>query len=58
MLYHTDIREYESGVVLNDQDFSSKSNDDKLTILLNDFVRQTAKFLLKAFLHRRSILYT
>ena len=55
---YTDIRDYELGVVLNDQDFSNKSDDDKLSILLNDFVRRTAKFLLKAFLHRRSILYT
>ena len=55
---HTDIRDYELGVVLNDQDFSNKSDDDKLSILLNDFVRRTAQFLLKAFLHRRSILYT
>ena len=55
---NTDIRDYELGVVLNDQDFSNKSDDDKLSILLNDFVRRTAKFLLKAFLHRHSILYT
>ena len=56
---YTNIRENELGIVLNiNVDVSHKSDDDKLSILLNDFVRRTAKFLLRAFLHRRSLLYS
>ena len=55
---HKNLREYETVIILNNVDFSYKSDDDKLSLLLNDFVRRTAKFLLRAFLYRRSILYS
>ena len=55
---YKNLREYELGGFLNNVEFSYKSDDDKLSILLNDFVRRTAKFLLRAFLYRRSILYS
>lgn len=55
---YKNLRDYELGIILNNEDFSYKSDDDKLSLLLNDFVRRTAKFLLRAFLYRRSILYS
>ena len=54
--YYTNLCEHEVGLVLNNEEISNKSEDDKLSILLNDYVRRTAKFLLKAFLQRRSKL--
>ena len=55
--YYTNLREHELGLVLNNEENSNKSEDDKLSVLLNDYVRRTAKALLKAFLQRRSKLY-
>ena len=55
--YYTNLREHELGSVLNNEEISNKSEDDKLSILLNDYVRRTVKFLLKTFLRRRSKLY-
>ena len=55
---YTNIHENELGIVLNNVDASHKSDNDKISILLNGFVRRTAKFLLRAFLHRRSLLYS
>ena len=43
---YTNIRENELGIVLNNVDVSHKSDDDKLSILLNDSIRRTAKYLL------------
>ena len=54
--YYTNLGDFELDLVLNDE-FSNKSVDDKLSILLNDYVRRTAKFLLKVFLQRRSKHY-
>ena len=43
------LHEYKLGTVQNDVNFSNKCGDDKLYTLLNNYVRRTAKFLLKSF---------
>ena len=55
--HYINLREHELGFVLKNEEISYKSEDDKLSIMLNDYFRRTAKFLLKAFLQRRSKLY-
>ena len=54
---YKNLSEYELGTVLNYLHISNKCDDDKLSTLLNKYVRRKAFVLLKAFLLRRRILY-
>lgn len=56
--FYTNLMKYELAPLINDGSFMNKNDTDKISDLLKDNKRRTAKFLLKANLQRRSKLFT
>ena len=54
---YNDIRANIFRDVFTQTDFSVSSEENNLSSLLNDYSRICCKFIVKAYLHRRSILY-
>lgn len=52
------IRHQTFGTLLRDASFNNLPDCEKMRTLLCEHTRKTAKFLVKAYLHRRSVLYT
>ena len=52
------IRQNVYGNLTLQTDFSSLSSDDKLAYLLNERPRKTAKYILKAYLCRKTVIYS
>ena len=54
---YANLRETDLGIIINNDEFRQLTDDMKLTLLLNDYPRKTAKYLLKAFLLRRGRIF-
>jgi hypothetical protein len=54
---YNEIRSQSFGEILNDNVFMDLNVDDKLIFLFSNHVRKIAKYLVKAYLHRRNIIY-
>ena len=54
---YANLREADLGIIINNDEFRQLTDDMKLTLLLNDYPRKTAKYLLNAFLLRRGRIF-
>jgi len=54
---YDELRTDTYGQLFENIEFMNKQDDDKVVLLLKTYTRKTAKFLVKAFLRRRSMLY-
>ena len=54
---YANLRDADLGISINNDDFRQLTDDMKLSLLLNDYPRKTAKYLLKAFLLRRGRIF-
>ena len=51
------LRDSNLGITINSDEFRQLTDDKKLCLLLDDYPRKTAKYLLKAFLLRRGRIF-
>ena len=54
---YVNIRDSNLGIIINNDGFRQLTDDKKLCLLLDDYPRKTAKYLLKAFLLRRGRIF-
>ena len=55
---YNDIRTYVFGDILRQNEFALLNNELKMCHLLNNYPRKSAKFIVKAYIRRRTVMYS